>query len=145
MKQQGFTLIELMIVIAILGILAAIAIPTYQDYMIRARVSEGVAVASAAKVGVAEYRQAALQWPTNNTLAGVSDVQTSFVTSLAVSGAGLITIDINETSALGGVGIDDGTTLNLVLTPSNVTGAVVWTCTATGSGVNAKYAPASCR
>ncbi len=64
--QQGFTLIELMIVVAIIGILAAIAIPAYQDYTIRAKVSEGLNLASAAKTSVAEYRVTNGAWPTSN-------------------------------------------------------------------------------
>jgi len=135
--QQGFTLIELMIVIAILGILAAIAIPTYQDYTIRARVSEAINVASAAKTGVAEYRQAQDAWPANNTQAGVANVTTSYVSSLTVSN-GEIVIDVNE----GGVGITGSNTLTITLQPSFVQGAVTWNCTSSGA---VQYAPASCR
>ena len=63
--QQGFTLIELMIVVAIIGILAAVAIPSYQDYTKRAHVSEGMALAGAAKTGVAEYYSSEGTYPTN--------------------------------------------------------------------------------
>ena len=71
-KQQGFTLIELMIVIAIIGILAAIAIPAYQDYTIRAQVSEGLNLSGGAKAAVTEYFQDRGTMPTNNTDAGLS-------------------------------------------------------------------------
>ena len=139
-RQQGFTLIELMIVIAILGILAAIAIPTYQDYTIRARVSEALAIADAAKTGVAEYRQAQDAWPADLTEAGVSNVVTSYVSGLSIS-AGSIVIDVNES----GVGISGSDTLTITLTPSFVTGAVTWTCTSASTADLTKYAPASCR
>ena len=72
-EQQGFTLIELMIVVAIIGVLAAIAIPAYQDYTIRAQVSEGLTLASGAKVAVEDYYAQHGDWPNNNAAAGVED------------------------------------------------------------------------
>ena len=74
--QQGFTLIELMIVVAIIGILAAIAIPAYQDYTIRAQVSEGLNLAGGAKVAVTEYFQDQGVFPTTNLLAGIEAANT---------------------------------------------------------------------
>jgi len=72
--QKGFTLIELMIVVAIIGILAAIAIPAYQDYTIRAQVSEGLTLASDIKAGVAEYMAQTGDWPVDLVEAGVASV-----------------------------------------------------------------------
>ena len=69
--QKGFTLIELMIVVAIIGILAAIAMPAYQDYTIRAQVSEGLTLAAAAKAAVAEFYANKGKWPSDNSAAGM--------------------------------------------------------------------------
>lgn len=135
-KQSGFTLIELMIVVAIIGILAAIAIPAYNDYMVRARVSELINVGSNAKTAVSEYRIAQNAMPTNNTLAGVTTVSTQYVSSLGVGAGGVITIVGNQTT------LGTGGAFSIVLTPTFANGAVNWTCTATGA---TQYAPASCR
>src|SRR6202795_2476303 len=93
--QKGFTLIELMIVVAIIGILAAIAIPAYQDYTIRSQVTEGMNLASAVETGVAEYYANTGSWPTTLTLAGGDSANLpsgKYVKSVDVSGTGIITI-----------------------------------------------------
>jgi type IV pilus assembly protein PilA len=145
-KQQGFTLIELMIVVAIIGILAAIAIPAYNDYTIRTKVTEGVVLASNGKTSVGEYLLTMGALPTNSAEAGFSTIITSFVSGLSYNaGTGAITVDIDEP----GVGITNGT-LEITLTPqtTNNNSAVMWVCDATGAGTtagNAKYAPSTCR
>ncbi len=101
--QQGFTLIELMIVVAIIGILAAIAIPAYQDYTIRAQVSEGMSLAAAAKAAVAEDFLNEGAAPTNRTDAGMTanaaDTQGKYVASVAVANGAIIITYGNEANA----------------------------------------------
>jgi len=147
--QKGFTLIELMIVIAIIGILAAIAIPAYQDYTVRSKVSEGLNIAGAAKLAVAETVQTLGRFPTSGNISyglpNSSSIQGTYVSQVAVdtSGAtGTITITMNQN--VGGTPTANGTALTL--TPQTGAGSVQWTCApASSSGVPAKYLPASCR
>ena len=163
--QQGFTLIELMIVVAIIGILAAIAIPAYQDYTIRAQVSEGLNLAAAAKAAVAESFLNTGEAPGNRVVAGMStnaaDTQGKYVTGVLITN-GTITVTYgNEANA-------QINAMILTLTPYETADlSVVWRCgTATvpagapqlmgfsGGGVTAgyivptvlaKYTPSACR
>ena len=159
--QKGFTLIELMIVVAIIGILAAIAIPAYQDYTVRAQVTEGLNLAGAAKVAVAEYYANNGTWPT--ALVGTAAGQLGF--TAAPSGKYVTGVAISGTTGV--VRITYGNQANSALTanplldlrPSlSANSDVVWVCgyaatpsgvtansTANGSSVLSKYLPASCR
>ncbi len=136
--QNGFTLIELMIVVAILGILLAIAIPVYGDYTARANVTEGLSLAASAKLGVSEYVNAHGSFPANNTQAGLADANS--ITGNAVSAVtvtpGLVTVTYSDPPAIAGN--------TLVLSAYTTEGALVWTCGSAGS-LDDRYRPASCR
>ena len=144
MTQKGFTLIELMIVVAIIAILAAIAIPAYQDYVVRSQVSEGATLTDGAKTAVAEYAANRGTMPADNTAAGLADagsITGSYVSTVTVAN-GLITAEFSETSPQKANHAIDGKAF--ILSPITAGGgSVVWTCTK--STVAQKYLPTSCR
>ena len=141
-KQQGFTLIELMIVVAIIGILAAIAIPAYQDYTIRAQVSEGLNLAGGAKAAVTEYTQDRGTFPTDNTTAGISaaaDINGKYVTGVQVAANGVVTVTYGADAHA----LISGDTIRL--SPTTNAGSVEWACDSAGSAIANKHLPAACR
>jgi len=149
--QQGFTLIELMIVVAIIGILAAIAIPAYQDYMVRSKVVEGLSLAQGAKAAVEENANFGQAF----NLGWTPPIPTSYVSSVAIGGGGEITITMNATAGGGTLILSprDGGNAGAALVAGTVpTNQITWNCNAAGSTkagstgtLLAKYAPASCR
>ena len=137
--QQGFTLIELMIVVAIIGILAAIAIPAYQDYTIRAQVSEGLNLGGGAKTAVSEYFQDRGAWPTDNNEAGLSvaaDIEGKYVTGVAVA-SNVVTVTYGNSAHA----VISGDTL--ALTATDNTGSIGWACSS--ADLADKHMPAACR
>ncbi|HXU54775.1 MAG TPA: pilin [Casimicrobiaceae bacterium] len=136
--QQGFTLIELMIVVAIVGILAAIALPAYQDYIIRSKMSEGVAAAAACKTSVSEYVSTKGSWPQTIDASGCSTLVTQYVAGLTVSGStGAIAVTTRNTGSKAGDCV-------LTLTPSG-TLPDIQSWTGSHAGCLGKYVPSNFR
>lgn len=154
--QKGFTLIELMIVIAIIGILAVIALPAYQDYTARAQVSEAISLMEGQKSAVVEYYADKGKWPTNNAEAGIAaaaDIKGKYVAQVEVGGDGVITAKMKNTDVNNEIK-DKTVSLTPHATTAGATpgaaatanGSFTWTCTPGATdGVATKFLPSSCR
>ncbi len=151
--QKGFTLIELMIVVAIIAILAAIAIPAYQNYLIRSQVTEGVTLMDGAKIGIGEFYSNTGRFPGNNASAGAAQpasITGKYVASVTVTSpaatAALIDSVFNATTANAAI-----QSHSVVMRGSANAGqdGITWSCSSqvggTGTAVDPKYLPASCR
>ena len=139
-KSRGFTLIELMIVVAIIGLLAAIAIPAYQDYVIRAKVTEALSMMGAAQVAVAEYTINGGSLPSGNAEAGMAaaaDITSNYVSRLEVK-SGVITVTFKNTNSS-----IDGRTLKMKpkYTPGS---SITWKCEIEDAAYS-RFVPRNCR
>ncbi|MEM4988530.1 pilin [Collimonas sp. H4R21] len=163
-NQLGFTLIELMIVVAIIGILASVALPAYQDFTVRTKISEGLVLADDAKIAVVSAFQSTGLVPTQNSDTTYGGTTTKYVSSVQIGAGGVITISYNYAPT--GITALSSTTNIILLTPNvnnlpltaNASGSIDWACTsATKAAASAhllvanlgtvppKYAPAECR
>ena len=135
--QKGFTLIELMIVVAIIGILAAIAIPAYQNYTKRAHVSEGLSLAGGAKAAVSEYFSANGEWPADNTEAALPSAA-----SIKGNAVNSVTVDGSTITVVYSTKVEPGA--ELILQGASTSGGITWKCSA-GTGMKTEFLPANCR
>ena len=143
-NQQGFTLIELMIVVAIIGILAAVAIPAYQDYTIRAKISEVMIIASAAKTTTSEFFLSTGSMPVSTTQAGINTdaTQSDYIAAIAFSTSATgarLTYTMDPTNLGSGIANTD----TIIFAGSGGTNGVKWSCN--DGSIEAKYLPANCR
>jgi len=140
--QKGFTLIELMIVVAIIAILAAIAIPAYQDYLVRAQVSEGAVLGSGAETALAEFYDNTGHFPTNITSAGIASstsITGKYVSSVTIATSGVIV------ATYGGQANSAITGSALAFSAIPTSGSMSWSCDVGTTTVPPKYLPAACR
>ena len=147
-RQTGFTLIELMIVIAIVGILAAVALPAYQDYTVRAKLSEGMVRAAEAKSSVSEYYTSTGTFPSSSTWTNVfTSTGAGKVSNVSWVSSGSRGISITFNTGSGATGISELSSSNrldvIVLATSN--GVITWKCGGGGTSVLGKYMPGSCK
>jgi type IV pilus assembly protein PilA len=146
-RSRGFTLIELMIVVAIVGILAAVALPAYQDYVTRAKVAEAMVLSSGAKGAITEYFNTNARFPGSNAsagLAGSTSISGNHVRSVEVVASGAVRVTMASTGLPAGAAAKQ---FRLIPTASvsntSIGGSIAWKCSAID--IDTKYLPSSCR
>ena len=140
-ERRGFTLIELMIVVAIIGVLAAIAIPAYQDYTIRSQVAEGLNLAGGAKNAISTFLADRGRWPSDNSVAGVAadtDIVGTYVTKVTITD-GIIDVEYGGRAHANIIG------MAIQLSPMTNTGSVEWNCASAGTEIADRHLPSVCR
>jgi type IV pilus assembly protein PilA len=148
--QKGFTLIELMIVVAIIGILAAVALPAYQDYTVRAKMSEVILAMSACRTSITEVYQTGGTAPLANSWGCEQNVSSKYVESLETDANGVVTAKVRNVSTdVNGTFVTLTPLANATTTANATTnmgsGLYGWLCGSTGTTLNTKYLPGSCR
>ena len=150
--KKGFTLIELMIVVAIVGILAALAIPSYQDYTVRAKVSEAIVLGDGLKTQLADYFLSQSTFPANNAALGYTATGTEFagkyVSAILVTGTATTgTMQISFGSGATVPTVIQGKKIQMIATQPTAGGPITWTCgpVSGSTGVAIKYLPTDCR